>query len=160
MKVLNARWGERVSSALPTPIGKLPLVLLLVAVPAFASGKGELVFQKACSACHTVTPPKANGKSQPPPQTRGAGPDLATVVKGKTSEALRTWIAAPHRLNPKTGCDTRAALGDVDELLEYLYVMSRPLPPPDAARREAALEAEVKERRQAPAGNANGSGRK
>ncbi len=67
--------------------------------------------------------------------------DLAPLVQQRTPEQLRTWISGPHRINPKTNCDTRL-LPDSDRelLLNYLAVSLHPPPP----TREELLRQQLK----------------
>ena len=114
----------------------LPL-LLLPGLAVGAANEGKLAFEKACARCHSVSPVTQDQQNKSsaaskikPRQKRGRSMDLAPMVQQRTPEQLRTWIAGPHRLNPKTNCDTRL-LPDSDRelLLNYLAVSLHPTPP-------------------------------
>ncbi|NNB86072.1 c-type cytochrome [Corallococcus exiguus] len=102
-----------------------PLLLLLPAL-ASAQDRGELAFNKACAKCHPAEVQKRSFGAREP-----AGPPMATVLRKKNLEEIRTWTVAPHRINPKTNCDTRLlAPDDMDALVSFLATVTVATPPP------------------------------
>ncbi|WP_050989127.1 c-type cytochrome [Corallococcus macrosporus] len=103
-------------------------LLLLPGLAVGAADAGKLAFDKACAGCHTVTPQgKDKGKramkaARPiPTERRGRGTDLGPLIPKRTPEQLRTWIAKPNQVKPKTTCDTRLLpADDRDLVLNYL----------------------------------------
>ncbi|WP_426756448.1 c-type cytochrome [Myxococcus sp. Y35] len=125
-------------------------LLLLPGLAAGAADEGKLAFEKACARCHTVTPQgqsKGKGKraqaAKPlPTEKRGRGTDLGPLIPKRTPEQLRTWIAAPNQVKPKTTCDTRLLPAtDRDLLLSYLAHSLHPPPP----SREELLRQQLKQ---------------
>ncbi|MBN9688238.1 MULTISPECIES: c-type cytochrome [unclassified Corallococcus] len=102
-----------------------PLLFLLPAL-ASAQDRGALAFNQACAKCHPAEVQKrAFGERGP------AGPAMAMVLRKKNLEEIREWTVAPHRINPKTNCDTRLlAPGDLDALMSFLATVTVPTPPP------------------------------
>jgi cytochrome c len=101
-----------------------PLLLLLPAL-ASAQDRGELAFNKACAKCHPTEVQKpAPGERAP------AGPAVSQLLQRKDLEQIRTWTVSPHRINPKTNCDTRLlAPDDLDPLMSFLATVTVPTPP-------------------------------
>ncbi|NOK16070.1 c-type cytochrome [Corallococcus carmarthensis] len=102
-----------------------PLLLLLPAL-ASAQDRGELAFNKACAKCHPAEAQKRSFGERGP-----SGPPMSLVLQKKNLEQIRTWTVAPHRINPKTACDTRLLAADeMDALLSFLATVTVPTPPP------------------------------
>ncbi|MBN8229227.1 c-type cytochrome [Corallococcus macrosporus] len=106
-----------------------PLLLLLPAL-ASAQDRGELAFTKACAQCHQARTP-----TEPQPKgVQGArapvGPYMDQVLRRKNLKEVQTWVQSPHRINPKTNCDTRL-LGpdDLDALTSFLATVTVAPPP-------------------------------
>ncbi|WP_434346568.1 c-type cytochrome [Myxococcus virescens] len=128
-------------------------LLSLLLVPGLAVGaanEGKLAFDKACARCHVITPQAQGGsgknataaKKPTPIKKRGRNIDLGPLVPQRTPEQLRTWIAGPTQLKPKTNCDTRLLPeADRDLLINYLAVSIHPTPP----SREELLRQQLKE---------------
>jgi hypothetical protein len=129
-------------------------LMMLLSGTALASGRGEVIYQRACSRCHAASAPRSDaqggsifGSSAELKTDSSKGPDLSTIVKAKKPSAVRTWIKAPQKVKADSVCDTRLAGRDeLNDLLDYLYARSQPLPLPDGQRRLKALEAELQER--------------
>ncbi|QDE94708.1 c-type cytochrome [Myxococcus xanthus] len=111
-------------------------LLLLPGLAAGATDEGKLAFDKACASCHTISlQSQGSGKTATaakpaPAKQRGRGIDLGPLIPKRTPEQLRTWIASPTQVKPKTSCDTRLVrVDDRDLLLNYLAVSIHPPPP-------------------------------
>ncbi|MGA9525546.1 MAG: hypothetical protein WBV82_29075 [Myxococcaceae bacterium] len=123
------------------------LSILLVSPAAWAVEPGQATFQRACAQCHTAKPPSA-AKSKAP--GTGKAPELGAVVRAMPYPKLRSWIEAPHKQKPKTGCDTRLVRrGELDGLMSYLQSAARPPLPPRNVLLEQNLERSVAQRKAA-----------
>ncbi len=132
----------------------LSSMLLLPGLALGASDEGKLAFEKACARCHTVTPQGQGGAKSAtaakPALTRkrGGGKDLGPLVPQRTPEQLRTWIAGPTQVNPKTSCDTRLLPEeDRDRVLTYLALSLHPPPPPREELLRQQLKQDLEKRR-------------
>ncbi|NOK07609.1 cytochrome c [Corallococcus exercitus] len=112
---------------------RLTLMLLLLPALASAQERGEVAFNKACAQCHQARTPTEKPKSllgdrQP------VGPYMDQVLRKKSLTEVRTWVESPHRINPKTNCDTRLLRPDeLDGLTSYLATVV--VAPPQETRR-------------------------
>lgn len=107
-------------------------LLLLPGLASSAADEGKLAFEKACARCHVVTAQGQKQAKAKAPTTRKRGPsvDLGPIVPARTPDQLRTWVAGPNRVKPKTSCDTRLLPEDERELLlNYLALSLHPTPP-------------------------------
>ncbi|MFP2959580.1 c-type cytochrome [Myxococcus sp. 1LA] len=105
-------------------------LLLLPGLAVGAVDDGKRSFDKACAGCHTITPQgqdkgkgqRSKSASRPiPTERRGRGTDLGPLIPKRTPEQLRTWVAKPNQVKPKTSCDTRLLPeADRDLVLNYL----------------------------------------
>ncbi|MFB1479336.1 hypothetical protein [Corallococcus sp. RDP092CA] len=100
------------------------LVLLLAPGLALAQGGGQSAFNRACSRCHVAKatnpqkPKKSLGLRGP---YKGSGPNLGNLLHQRSISQVRTWIEAPHKVKPGTGCDTRMlSPREMDALLDFL----------------------------------------
>ncbi|WP_223642287.1 c-type cytochrome [Corallococcus sp. EGB] len=112
---------------------RLTLMLLLIPALASAQERGEVAFNKACAQCHQARTPTEKPRSmlgiRPP-----VGPYMDQVLRKKSLAEVRTWVESPHRLNPKTDCDTRLLRPDeLDALTSYLATVV--VEPPQETRR-------------------------
>ncbi|RYZ37535.1 MAG: c-type cytochrome [Myxococcaceae bacterium] len=122
-----------------------PLLLLLPAL-ASAQDRGELAFNKACAQCHRAEAPteaqkRVQGGRAP------VGPSMGQVLQQKNLEQINTWVKAPHRINPKTNCDTRLLPSDeLGALMSFLATVTvRPEPPRNMVLRQE-MEQQAAER--------------
>ncbi|MBZ4372965.1 c-type cytochrome [Corallococcus sp. AS-1-6] len=119
---------------------RLPLMLLLLPALASAQERGEVAFNKACAQCHqartpTETPKSLLGVRQP------VGPYMDQVLRKKSLTEVRTWVESPHRINPKTNCDTRLLSRDeLDGLTSYLSTVVVAPPPTRRMRLRRQME--------------------
>ncbi|MBJ6761375.1 cytochrome c [Myxococcaceae bacterium JPH2] len=104
----------------------LPLVLLPCL--AGAEDSGETLFNKACSHCHTARRSDKEAKAHPTvARDSKVIPSMDMAIQNRSAEQLRTWIQAPHKVNAKTGCDTRQLRAeDVDAVMGYLSTLAVP----------------------------------
>ncbi len=124
----------------------LLLSMLLLSSVASAVEPGQVAFQRACARCHPVEA-KSKAKAE---RKKGEAPEIGAVVRAKSYAQLRTWVKAPHRQKPDTGCDTRLLRpGELDALMSYLQTASRPPLPPPEVRLRNNLERSVKLRKAA-----------
>ncbi|NRD43439.1 c-type cytochrome [Corallococcus exiguus] len=125
------------------------LFLLLPLLPALASAQdmGELVFTKACSRCHQAQQPTERPKASLYGNRDALGPAMSQVRQKMDLDQLRTWVKAPHRVNPKTACDTRLmAPEEMDALMGFLATVTIPTPPPRRQLLDVQVEQHEKER--------------
>ncbi|MFY2556272.1 c-type cytochrome [Corallococcus terminator] len=139
---------------------RLSLVALLL-LPGFAAAnaEGQSAFQKACVGCHTLTPQptksamraQKNGGPRIKVPVRSAEErrvELGPKVKERSSEGLRTWIAAPSQSKKDTRCDTRGMHPtEMDALVSYLKTSSRPPPLSREEQLRQQLEKDLAARR-------------
>ena len=119
-----------------------PLLLLLPAL-ASAQDRGELAFNKACARCHPIQAPTEVQKGSLFGGQPAVGPAMDQVMRKRNLDQLRTWVKAPHRVNPKTACETRLLPpDDVDALVGYLATITVPVSPP----RKQLLQEQVQQK--------------
>ncbi|GMU00310.1 hypothetical protein KH5H1_44300 [Corallococcus caeni] len=122
----------------------IPLLLLLPVV-ASAQERGEVAFNKACAQCHQARTPTEN-RVGPLGVRKPVGPYMDQVLSKKTLVEVRTWVESPHRINPKTNCDTRLLSRDeLDALTSYLSTVVVAPPPPRRMRLRKQMEEQVAE---------------
>ncbi|WP_375756534.1 c-type cytochrome [Corallococcus exercitus] len=120
----------------------IPLLLLLPVV-ASAQERGEVAFNKACAQCHQARTPTEN-RVGPLGVRKPVGPYMDQVLSKKTLVEVRTWVESPHRINPKTNCDTRLLSRDeLDGLTSFLSTVVVAPPPPRRMRLRKQLEQQV-----------------
>ncbi|MGE6756602.1 c-type cytochrome [Corallococcus interemptor] len=128
-----------------------PLLLLLLPALAGAQDRGAVAFNKACAQCHQARTPTEKPNSllavrQP------VGPYMDQVLKKKDLSEVRTWVESPHRINPKTNCDTRLlARDDLDALTSYLSTVVVAPPPTRRMRLRKQMDEQVSARNRAAA---------
>jgi cytochrome c2 len=119
---------------------KLLVPLLLLPCLAGAEDRGEVTFKKACAQCHVArTSAKEAKAAKGLARESRRVPSLDTLVTQRTPEQLSTWIDAPHKVRPQTGCDTRRLQpGEKDAIMGYLATLSQPpaLPRQDMLRQQ------------------------
>ena len=101
----------------------IPLLLLLPAL-ASAQERGEVAFNKACAQCHQARTPteKSTGLLG---SRKPVGPYMDQVLRRKSLTEVRSWVESPHRINPKTNCDTRLLSRDeLDGLTNFLSTVA------------------------------------
>ncbi|RKH59456.1 c-type cytochrome [Corallococcus aberystwythensis] len=117
------------------------LVLLLAPGLALAQGGGQSAFNRACSRCHVAkatnpnTPKRSMGLKG---AYKGSGPNLGNLMHKRTLSQVRTWIAAPHKVKPETGCDTRMlSASETEALLDFLVTNAEV---PDTAPKKSGTD--------------------
>ncbi|MHA7628100.1 hypothetical protein [Corallococcus sp. M7] len=122
-------------------------LLPLLPVLASAQDQGELVFNQACSRCHLAQQPTERPKASIYGNRDPLGPAMSQVRQKMDLDQLRTWVKAPHRVNPRTACDTRLlAPEDLDALMGFLATVTVPTPPPRRQLLGDQVEQREKER--------------
>ncbi|AFE03812.1 hypothetical protein COCOR_00968 [Corallococcus coralloides DSM 2259] len=112
---------------------RLTPLLLLLPVLASAQDRGAVAFNKACAQCHQARTPTEKQPVGPLGVRKPVGPYMDQVLDKKTLAEVQTWVRSPHRINPKTDCDTRLLPPDeLDALTSYLSTV---VVPPAPSRR-------------------------
>ncbi|MBU8896355.1 cytochrome c [Corallococcus sp. M34] len=127
----------------------MSLPLMLLPCLAGATDSGETLFNKACSHCHTARRPEKEAKAQPTlARDSKAIPTMDLAIQNRSAEQLRTWVQAPHKVNAKTGCDTRQLRAeDMDALMGYLSTLAVPLELPRDEMLRQQLQEKLKAQR-------------